>query len=333
MANRNGDDVAMDASTSDDNFLFDEEEVMSEDEDFKSDSNAKNDNARTNSRRAARAVLTSRVTPSPEPGANPSAIETPGPPELPSPPVQSPPAGMEEYAAAGLLPPTSGANVDAVLASAQAMAPYHYANSFGSMPAAMAGYDEAINAAHAVATAPSNDDDEDSISAELTDREARKLLESEEKQDWKRTQKELDDMFEKQSENKYEGIPEFVRPEGLKEDITFYPYQEDGIRWLLHQETNEDRIPPFWKERTLGASKNHWWRCSLTGKHQKSRPKSCTGSILAGTCLSCGCLLLLSSRHHKFTHCLPLSTNDRRHGFGKDYSVYWFDSVQYAGGR
>lgn len=89
-------------------------------------------------------------------------------------------------------------------------------------------------------------------------------------------------MFDKHQENKFDGIAEFERPEGLKEGITLYPYQQDGVRWLLHQETDEERIPPFWKERSLGTiNKKQWWWNQLTNRYQNEKPKPCKGAILA----------------------------------------------------
>ena len=155
----------------------------------------------------------------------------------------------------------------------------------GPIPAILGAFDETVNAVQAVASAASNEEEEEDATTALTDIQAKRLLEAEEKKDWKETQRELDTLFDKQNETKYDGIPAFVRPTGLKEEISLYQYQQDGIRWLLHQET-ADRIPPFWKERMLGHARNrHWWRCSLTGKMQKETPKSPMGSILAGTCL------------------------------------------------
>lgn len=71
----------------------------------------------------------------------------------------------------------------------------------------------------------------------------------------KETQRELDTLFDKQNETKYDGIPAFVHAEGLKNEILLYQYEHDGIRWLLHQET-ADRIPPFFLDRTNA------WSCS-----------------------------------------------------------------------
>jgi hypothetical protein len=108
-------------------------------------------------------------------------------------------------------------------------------------------------------------------------------LEAEEKKGWKTNQRELDTLFDKQNETKYDGIPAFVYPKGLKNEISLYQYQHDGIRWLLHQQT-ADRIPPFWTERMLDHARNKpWWYCTLTRKMQTDTPKSSMGSILAGT--------------------------------------------------
>lgn len=92
-------------------------------------------------------------------------------------------------------------------------------------------------------------------------------------------QKELDETSDKQSEQKFDGIPKFVMPVGFHDDIHMYDYQKDGIRWLFHQETNTDRVSPFWKESHQG--RGLLWKSPLTGKTQMSRPTSPRASILA----------------------------------------------------
>jgi hypothetical protein len=89
--------------------------------------------------------------------------------------------------------------------------------------------------------------DEDEVPKEIADAEAKRILDAEEKQDWKKTQKELDDLFEQQSKEKFAGIPDFEMPSGFQDHLRFFDYQQDGIRWLVHQETNENRQGPFWK--------------------------------------------------------------------------------------
>jgi hypothetical protein len=86
---------------------------------------------------------------------------------------------------------------------------------------------------------------------EIIDAEGKAILDAEEKHDWKKTQKELDDLFEQQSKEKFEGIPDFEMPSGFQDHLNFFDYQKDGIRWLVHQETCENRLGPFWKVRYI----------------------------------------------------------------------------------
>jgi len=127
-----------------------------------------------------------------------------------------------------------------------------------------------------------NDEEEEQAQLERAAREEAKLL-AEKAKDW--TQLELDEMFEQLTEHKFDNIPPFVMPDGFREGIQLFDYQQDGIRWLLHQETAKDRVAPFWKLIKLGMSNNEWWNCSLTMKKQKEMPVSPSSSILAdGKC-------------------------------------------------
>lgn len=96
------------------------------------------------------------------------------------------------------------------------------------------------------------------------------------------SQLDLDRMFEKLTEHKFDNIPPFVMPKGFRDGVQLFPFQQDGIRFLLNQETATDRVAPFWKCVTLGTlSRNEWWKCSLTNKHVKEMPVSPSSSILA----------------------------------------------------
>jgi SNF2 family DNA or RNA helicase len=80
-------------------------------------------------------------------------------------------------------------------------------------------------------------------------------------------------------------VPAIKMPAALK--VELFPYQQDGVSWLVHQENNVDSVPPFWKERKSG-SKTKWW-CHITKEYLDNKPAPIRGSILAdGTCIVCG---------------------------------------------
>jgi SNF2 family DNA or RNA helicase len=68
--------------------------------------------------------------------------------------------------------------------------------------------------------------------------------------DWKKQNKEMDKMFESQSAQQLQNLPEFVRPKEFKKSVTLFDHQVDGIRWLLKQEQNAPPNP-FVRERRL----------------------------------------------------------------------------------
>jgi SNF2 family DNA or RNA helicase len=72
-------------------------------------------------------------------------------------------------------------------------------------------------------------------------------------------------------------VPDMKMPDAL--NIELFPYQEDGVRWLVFQENNVDSVPPFWKQRQMG-SKLKWW-CPITNVYQDEKPAPIRGSILA----------------------------------------------------
>ena len=130
--------------------------------------------------------------------------------------------------------------------------------------------------------ASANGEEEEQAQLERAAREEAKLL-AERAKDW--TQLELDEMFEQLTEHKFDNIPPFVMPDGFREGTQLFDFQQDGVRWLLCQETAKDRVAPFWKLIKLGMSNNEWWNCSLTMKKQKEMPVSPSSSILAdGKC-------------------------------------------------
>jgi len=94
------------------------------------------------------------------------------------------------------------------------------------------------------------------------------------------SQKELDAIFEENDKSKWDGVAPFHKPKGLKSSVELFDYQQDGVRWLLHQETVRGRIPPFYKQITNSRGETVF-KCTLTGKHHADRPESPAGSILA----------------------------------------------------
>jgi hypothetical protein len=92
--------------------------------------------------------------------------------------------------------------------------------------------------------------------------------------------KALDTIFA-DSMNK-DKVPAIKMPAALK--VELFPYQQDGVSWLVHQENDVDSVPPFWKERQMG-SKTKWW-CHITNVYQDDKPAPIRGSILAdGKCI------------------------------------------------
>jgi hypothetical protein len=52
-----------------------------------------------------------------------------------------------------------------------------------------------------------------------------------------RAQRELDDFFDEHTREKFSNLPPYVQPDGFKESVELYDYQKDGVRWLVHQES------------------------------------------------------------------------------------------------
>jgi len=91
--------------------------------------------------------------------------------------------------------------------------------------------------------------------------------------DWLAAQEELDDMFEKQSKNQLENLPDYPMPAQL-ENFELFDYQEQGIRWLIHQERNED-VPAYFTRKSGG------WFCEITPHFVRQKPNPIRGAILA----------------------------------------------------
>lgn len=106
-----------------------------------------------------------------------------------------------------------------------------------------------------------------------------KLNVSTEKVDWEKERKEMDKLFEKQTEEQLEGLADFVKPIGLKDTTNPFPHQEDGIRWLVQQEKNP-KPNPFVRERTLKSGEKALY-CRLSRGRLRSPHEPSKGSILA----------------------------------------------------
>ena len=91
--------------------------------------------------------------------------------------------------------------------------------------------------------------------------------------DWLAAQEELDDMFEEQSKKQLENLPDYPMPPQLK-NLELFDYQEQGIRWLIHQERNED-VPSYF------TRKNEGWYCEITPHVVRQKPHPIRGGILA----------------------------------------------------
>jgi hypothetical protein len=145
-------------------------------------------------------------------------------------------------------------------------------------------FEDALSQVQAAAAAAVGD----KVPKEITDAEAKTILDAEEKQDCKKTQKELDDLFEQQSKEKFEEISNFEMPSGFQDHLDFFDYQKDGIRWLVHQETCENRTGPFWKVRYIFVVHNGSWMLSFAHYfcHSLHRNDSLVGMPGAGGALS-----------------------------------------------
>lgn len=60
----------------------------------------------------------------------------------------------------------------------------------------------------------------------------------------------MDRFFHHQSKEQLKNLPRFEQPPGFKSNAKLFPYQKDGIRWLLSQERNP-RPNPFSREQEL----------------------------------------------------------------------------------
>jgi SNF2 family DNA or RNA helicase len=106
--------------------------------------------------------------------------------------------------------------------------------------------------------------------------------------DWRTQQKDLDDMFDKQTKEQLENLPDLEMPSQLT-NVTLFDYQVQGIKWLVHNETSTS-LAPFYKQvRESGQIK---WLCEITNCSQTHEPKRIRGGILADGEYVCTQLLL-----------------------------------------
>jgi hypothetical protein len=97
---------------------------------------------------------------------------------------------------------------------------------------------------------------------------------------WQAMQKELDDLFVKQSKERMNGVPLIDMPKILEQNgVRLFDHQKDGIRWLVHKEVTNQDVPPFYKPRKFGAKV--YWHCKITGCVIKEDPEPLKHSILA----------------------------------------------------
>ncbi|GKY94354.1 hypothetical protein MPSEU_000401200 [Mayamaea pseudoterrestris] len=94
--------------------------------------------------------------------------------------------------------------------------------------------------------------------------------------DWEGQREEIDELFEKQSENLLENLPPYELPP-LLSHLTFYDYQKQGVSWLINQE--KPSIPSYWSETVESGMKV--WKCALTGEVVHNEPKPIQSAILA----------------------------------------------------
>jgi hypothetical protein len=96
--------------------------------------------------------------------------------------------------------------------------------------------------------------------------------------DWSNNAKELDAMFDKQSDEQLKNLAPLEMPSQLQ-NIDLFQHQRTGIQWLVHQESEKAHKSPFFKQvKENGAIK---WLCDITQSSQADPPKAIRGGILA----------------------------------------------------
>lgn len=115
------------------------------------------------------------------------------------------------------------------------------------------------------------------LTAGLTDKAAELEVEMN-NVDWADAHEQLDEMFDQQTKNRLEQLPDYSMPPQLQ-NLELFDYQKDGIRWLMHQERNESAISPFIKEIFRNGKKK--WLCTITRCEFSTPPKGICGGVLA----------------------------------------------------
>jgi SWI/SNF-related matrix-associated actin-dependent regulator of chromatin subfamily A3 len=110
---------------------------------------------------------------------------------------------------------------------------------------------------------------------------------------WQTQAQELDKMFDKQTAQQLQNLPEMEMPSQFH-DVTLFEYQELGIRWLIHQEAS-NRTAPFYK-KVVEKGKTVWL-CEITRSSQPQAPVPIRGGILADGTYERRILKELSLRH------------------------------------
>lgn len=94
--------------------------------------------------------------------------------------------------------------------------------------------------------------------------------------DWRSAQKQLDDMFEKLTEEQLKNIPQLKTPSTLCTKLM--EHQILGLRWLYSRETSTS-LPPFYRQVKEKGRKV--WFSEISNSSQTEAPKPVLGSILA----------------------------------------------------
>jgi SWI/SNF-related matrix-associated actin-dependent regulator of chromatin subfamily A3 len=125
--------------------------------------------------------------------------------------------------------------------------------------------------------------------------------------DWEKKRDDLDQLFDRQSEDQLAKLPHYDMP-GLLSHINFFDYQKQGIRWLIHQEKGS--IPAY---ITLDESSGQkLWKCAITNCVLDEEPKPVRGGILGddmglGKTLQSLALILANPPADYTSYPLPLS--------------------------
>jgi SWI/SNF-related matrix-associated actin-dependent regulator of chromatin subfamily A3 len=94
---------------------------------------------------------------------------------------------------------------------------------------------------------------------------------------WQTQAQELDEMFDKQTAEQLQNLPEMEMPFQFH-NVTLFEYQEKGILWLVHQEASTRTVPFYRKVVEKGKTA---WLCEITQSSQPQPPLPIRGGILA----------------------------------------------------